>query len=431
MEVQVLSRAHTYKQIALGFSWGNFVYMYNVVVDLNRKGVGETLVSPWRKVWENRGFPRSSSPLPRTNISMYLLKRVEDFYDKYERRIAPLALVAGFIFDSLTLKRIDLLYENLVFLAYLVIAGGGIALINYFQENIPVKNFYIKLEKYLPLLIQFAFGGVFSAFFIFYNRSANLASSWPFILALLFIMLGNEFFKNYYRRMIFQVSIYFVAVFSFSIFFLPVVLKMMGPYIFLLSGAASLGFMYLFAQALFKVVPKRYQDNRINLRNAVLVIFVVINILYFTNLIPPIPLSMKEAGVYHSVERVGGDYLALEEEKHWYEKLAFWPEAVHWRPGTSLFVFSSIFAPTDLNTRVVHDWQYYNEVSGDWVSVTRVTYSISGGREGGYRGFSEKSNLSPGKWRVDVKTERGQIIGRVSFDLEVAEGEIRLEEKRF
>ena len=28
--------------------------------DSNAKGVGETVVSPWRKDWENRGFPRSS-----------------------------------------------------------------------------------------------------------------------------------------------------------------------------------------------------------------------------------------------------------------------------------------------------------------------------------------------------------------------------------
>lgn len=358
-------------------------------------------------------------------------KKLEDFYDKYERSIAPLALVAGFIFDSLTLNRIDLLYENLVFLSYLVIAGGGITLINYFQEHSPAQILFVKLEKYLPLLVQFAFGGVFSAFFIFYNRSANLSSSWPFILVLLFIMLGNEFFKDYYRRMTFQVSVYFVAVFSFAIFFLPVVLKTMGAHIFLLSGAVSLVFMYIFARALFKVVPRRYQDNRINLRNAVLSIFVFINILYFTNLIPPIPLSMKSAGVYHLVERVGGEYFVLEEKRSWYENLPFWPEKVHWQPGSSLFVFSSIFAPTDLNTRVVHDWQYYNEVSQRWVSATRVTYGISGGREGGYRGFSQKNNLFPGQWRVDVKTERGQIIGRVSFALEVAQGEIELEEKRF
>ncbi len=40
--------------------------------DSNRKGVGETLVSPWRKEWENRGFPRGSSPLPLTQKFSFL-----------------------------------------------------------------------------------------------------------------------------------------------------------------------------------------------------------------------------------------------------------------------------------------------------------------------------------------------------------------------
>jgi len=34
---------------------------------LNWKGVGKTLVFPWRKVWENRGFPKSSYPLASAN----------------------------------------------------------------------------------------------------------------------------------------------------------------------------------------------------------------------------------------------------------------------------------------------------------------------------------------------------------------------------
>ena len=39
------------------------IYSYSkinsvVVLDSNRRGVGRTSGLPWRKVWENRGFPR-------------------------------------------------------------------------------------------------------------------------------------------------------------------------------------------------------------------------------------------------------------------------------------------------------------------------------------------------------------------------------------
>src|SRR5690606_15540004 len=144
------------------------------------------------------------------------LREWEAFYEKHERRISSFALVFGFIFDSLTLQRIDLLYENLVILSYIFLAGGGIMLINSFEEHPPENVVLSKIRNYLPLAIQFSFGGLFSAFFIFYSRSAAFSSSWPFLLVLVFLLVGNEFFKKYYQQLVFHTSIYFVAVFSFA-----------------------------------------------------------------------------------------------------------------------------------------------------------------------------------------------------------------------
>lgn len=39
-------------------------------------------------------------------------------------------------------------------------------------------------------------------------------------------------------------------------------------------------------------------------------------------------------------------------------------------------------------------------------------------RNEGFRGFTKKENIFPGKWRVDIKTERDQVVGRVRFDVE-------------
>jgi glycosyltransferase involved in cell wall biosynthesis len=357
-------------------------------------------------------------------------EKLEKLYEKYERRIGSAAMAFGFVFDWLTLERIDLLYENFVMLSYLVIAGGGIVVINYLHEYPSEKPFLHKVEHYLPLLIQFAFGGLFSAFFIFYNKSADFSSSWPFLLVLLSLLVGNEFFKEYYKRMVFQVSIYFVAIFSFFIFFIPIILDHISQWTFLLSGGVSLLFIYLFSETLFRTVPKRYVESRINLRNSVLAIFFAINLLYFTNLIPPIPLALTDIGVYYSVQREGEDYRVVGPERVWYQSLPLVSsKSIEWREGAPLYVFSSIFAPTNLNTRVVHDWQYFDENSSEWVSATRIDYGIRGGRDGGYRGFSTKQSLFPGKWRVDVETERGQVIGRVRFDIELSASTPALEER--
>ncbi|HEY7532205.1 MAG TPA: DUF2914 domain-containing protein, partial [Nitrospiraceae bacterium] len=51
----------------------------------------------------------------------------------------------------------------------------------------------------------------------------------------------------------------------------------------------------------------------------------------------------------------------------------------------------------------------------------RIPIKISGGREGGYRAYTFKQRLDSGDWRVDVETEDGRIIGRVSVRVEERE----------
>lgn len=192
----------------------------------------------------------------------------------------------------------------------------------------------------------------------------------------------------------------------------------MGTWVFLLSGALSLVVIFIFSFLLFKVVPQHYQEHKRNVRNAIILIFLCINILYFLNLIPPIPLSLKDAGAYYSVERIGLDYKVVGEERSWYESIPFLvTQTISLESDKPLYVFSSVFAPTDLNTKIIHDWQYYDEQNGKWVSANKVEFPITGGRGEGYRGFSRKDNLSSGKWRVDIKTERGQIVGRIRFNI--------------
>ena len=124
---------------------------------------------------------------------------------------------------------------------------------------------------------------------------------------------------------------------------------------------------------------------------------------------------MKSGGVYHSVSKISeGNYQAIREvDKRWYKKLT--KDVAHFNNSESAYVFSSVFAPTDLNTKIIHDWQYYDANQDKWISSSKVPFSIVGGRENGYRVFSKKENIFPGEWRVDVTTEMSQVIGRVSF----------------
>lgn len=356
-------------------------------------------------------------------------ENLKQFFNKYESYLSALTLILGFIFDYLTLERVDFLGDNLFIILYLFIAGTGIIIINLYEEGRLRNGFIEKVYEFLPFLVQFAFGGLFSAFVIFYSKSASFLSSGAFILILFILLVGNEFFKKSYQKLVFQVGIYFVALFSFSIFFLPVLLKQMGALIFLESGIISLALIGLFILGLSKLSPLRFTESKKLLVFTVFALYAFINLLYFTNIIPPIPISLKSGGVYYLVLRKpDGSYLVTgEKDNKWYRK--FTREVVYLREGESAYVFSSVFAPTDLTTKIIHDWQYFDQTQDKWVSVSKIAFNIIGGRGSGYRGFSKKENIFPGKWRVDIKTDRNQVIGRVRFDIKEGEPLSGLETK--
>ena len=146
-------------------------------------------------------------------------------------------------------------------------------------------------------------------------------------------------------------------------------------------------------------------------------VFLLFNILYFTNAIPPLPLALKESGVYHKVEKSGDIYALLAEPSHWYEVYLRYNSVFNRAPGESVFVFSSVFAPTKLSTTVLHEWEYYDEKTSAWVRSGTFGFPITGGRTAVIAGTRFGENIEAGKWRVNVKTGNGLIIGRISFTI--------------
>ncbi|MEA3272623.1 MAG: DUF2914 domain-containing protein [Patescibacteria group bacterium] len=343
---------------------------------------------------------------------------LKKLFTKYEHYLSPGALIGGFVWDNFTLQRIDLWLENLVILTYLFITGASILFLNAHSGGKFRNKFSDKFVKLIPLFLQFAFGGLFSAFVIFYTKSADIWTSWPFLLVLAGLLLGNELFRERYKRFVFQLSIYFVALFSYSIFAVPVFVGQIGAWVFILSGFLSLALIVAFVFIISRFLPVEILQNKRLITYSIGGIYLLFNIFYFTNIMPPAPLALKEGGVYHYVERLEtGDYFVRYESPPWYLFFKDYNPIVHLTPNQPVYVYGAIFAPTKLNTKIVHRWAYYNERRGEWIVTDKLGYQIFGGRDGGYRGYTYKSNTTPGKWRVDIITERGQVLGRMKFDV--------------
>ena len=77
-----------------------------------------------------------------------------------------------------------------------------------------------------------------------------------------------------------------------------------------------------------------------------------------------------------------------------------------------LYAYTAISAPRGLAERIYHVWRHNGKV------VDRIALDINGGRKEGYRAWTNKRNFPAdpsGKWRVDVITDGGQMLGVLSF----------------
>lgn len=331
-----------------------------------------------------------------------------------ERWLSPAALIAGFVVDTLTIRHFDFFGQTVLLATYLSVIAFCIAMQHALEERMVTEKSLVRLKPFFPLVALFTFGSLFSAFLIFYARDAALVTSWPFIAFIVVAFLGTEVLKKYQGRITYQLALLYFGVFSFSMYLVPALVKSINTATFYVSVACSLILFILFVRLLWWIGKERIRKSGKRIIIAVGGTVFGILILYATNLIPPIPLALRDIGIYHKVTRAGSGYDLATEGKET-KRFFFQRPTIHLVGGESAYAFSSIFAPTDLKTNVVHVWEWYDPTSNNWVEESKITFSISGGREEGYRGYTIKGAPREGEWRVSVETEEGLIIGRTTF----------------
>ena len=340
------------------------------------------------------------------------------FWQRYERHISLGAVFGGFAFDLILVNSPENVGDNLLLLGYLFVAAVIIVLLN-IRSRAQMDRENRTEPLVLVFILQFCFGGLASNLLVLYGKSGTFAGSALFIGLLVAFIFGNEFLKNRYAQLQFNVAVYYFLVLTYLTIALPTfVLHAIGAQAFLISGVVSLIVIGVFLAVIFIFVFKRKQERRMWEVSAwVGVIFFIFNGLYFLNVIPPVPLGLKDIGVYHTLVRQGATYAATYEAPAWY---VFWRNTAGVYtsvPGQQAYCFSAVYAPSALSASVVHRWEQYDAATKEWQSRSVVSFPINGGRENGYRGWSNKGDLVAGQWRCNVETTRGQLIGRITFDV--------------
>ncbi|MCC2640850.1 MAG: conserved rane protein of unknown function [Nitrospira sp.] len=340
--------------------------------------------------------------------------------------LPPVFFFGGVSYDSLMLSRIDRLQDNLLLLLYVVLLGflivftGRMGTSPIAREDLPphqpkLVTWAVQAGPYAPMAIQFLLGGLFSAYSIFYWKSASLTGSAVFFILLVGLLVANEFLRDRLSNLQLLVGLYALVCFGFFTFFLPVMTGWMNQGMFLAGAGLSVLLTLRVVELIYRGNADRTRHEALLTSAPALAVIGLLVGFYFLNWIPPVPLSLKLGGIYHEVTR-SGDRFELSFERKWYE---FWKRSDTTFPADEpTYCFTAVFVPVGLQATVYHHWYFRRNGNTPFIHADRIPLKITGGREGGYRAYTFKQGLDPGEWRVDVETEDGRVIGRISVRVE-------------
>ena len=326
-----------------------------------------------------------------------------------------LAFFGGFSWDALTIGRSVTPLDLWLLSGYLACAAVILwwlgyrrhALVATASEDVPQiaesrsPSFLSSWWDRAPyLLLQFLFGGLFSALFILYFQSSSHLAAMLWSLGLGGLLVANEFIDGKYSRFTLTWALFGLCAMLLFNFLLPFMVGSISMVWFYLSTLAGAGLTHWLRKKT-PGCPGRAAP--------VWVIAAMLAVAYPLDMIPPVPLVKRDIQVGRNFARVADEYrLTLEKAPRW----VFWRDLsheVHLAPGERLYCVSSVFAPGGLSTRLYHRWEHYDPFRG-WVTVSRMGFGLFGGRDGGFRGYTYKQEVAPGQWRVNVETENGHTV---------------------
>jgi hypothetical protein len=341
--------------------------------------------------------------------------KAKEFYEKYERFLVPAFLLIGFLLDVITFKSLQIETTFIILGVYAFVAGASIIYTSFYDgRKTPPQNIVLRyLRIGMPLLSQLALGSMLSSALLFYWFSGSLSASWPILVFVAILMVTSEVFRHIYLRPTVQIGFYAFILFSYFSILFPFLFTSLSAFVFLLGGTASY-FIMLAIVSVLRYVSETAAQKKRRMFAAVTLVFFGMNALYFLNVIPPLPLAIRDAGVYYSVRRNWDGYTLVGDKEVFPANILPGQTLKSPADGT-LYVYTEIFAPANLSTTIYHRWEYKDQATGKWTTRARPSFLLYGGRLPGYRGYTRNTHVSAGSWRVTVETERGQSLGRIPF----------------
>ncbi len=390
--------------------------------------------------------------LLQLKLRTQLLKASAFFYAQLFKKFLPVIFfLGGFVWDAVTLGQTVTVLDLLLLSGYLVVAAlillwlarhqtvlnDTIAQTEQTAQQVSLRK--RKLRKLPYLLLQFLYGSLLSALFILYFISAGFWGALVWTLFIAALLVANEYLEESYKRFTLNwgmLGLCTILVFNFVI---PTIVGSVHPVWFYISTALGVSVVLLLKHRAEKqyviamnkavnalppleiYVPHHPPRIKSHLGKSLPVYFIGFAMIfaYQFNLIPPVPLVKRDVQIGLELVRQNGDYeLSQQKAPNW----QFWHgtlnSTVVLNPGDRVYCLSAVFAPVGLQTKLYHRWEF--KTKQGWQTMSRIGFSVNGGRQQGYRGYTYKQNIQAGKWRVSVETEREQTVSANTFDIVVA-----------
>jgi len=306
--------------------------------------------------------------------------------------------VGGFAWDAITLGKSIKPTDLFILLGYLT--GAAVILVA-IGRGVTFRG-----SQYLNSVLQFFFGGIFSALFIFYFLSSSTLPGYIVVIALAVLLIGNEFLESAYSELTLSWVFFTLSAIMFFNFALAHLFRSISTFWFYLGTLLAM---------LLVLVLRRTSTRETASSKPAIAVTALMLLLHAFNAIPPVPLVKKQMLIAHDVHRARDGYVARVESPGW----RFWRTSsaqFHRAENERVYCFTSVFVPTGIRTTIRHRWQIYDEEKG-WTTTSVLPFSISGGRQSGYRGYTYKQNVTPGEWRVIAESQSGAAIGIVQFEV--------------
>ena len=326
------------------------------------------------------------------------------------RRLYPLvAFLGGFVWDALTIGqrirvvdfwRLGIFLVGAALLALWLARREAIGL----TPPTPTATLRGRLASVAwqapYLLLQFFFGGIFSALFILYFKSSGHLGTWLTASLLAALLVGNEFAGNRYgRRFTLTWTLFALNAILLCNFALPHALGSLHPLWFYASTVTGVTLTH----CLRWLAPGR--PGRIGPAWA---LAVVLMLAFRLDMIAPVPLVKRQLAVGQDFVQESGRYTLQVERADWWQWWRDQAKVVHVPEGGRLYGLSAVFAPLGVTADLEHRWEF-REQNG-WRLAYRRPFTTTGGRDRGFRGYSWVLSPPPGDWRFIVATQDGRTI---------------------